>query len=77
MILRPASARLSRLATRKEAKKIARSTLVISAGWKDMGPRRIQIRAPLMLWPRPGTKGRMRKARPAHMAQRSQRRSRR
>ena len=45
-----------------------------SAGWKDMGPSRIQILAPLISTPRNGMNGRMRKMRPATIADQSHRR---
>ncbi len=54
---KPASASTSRFSTRYEAKAMASSTFAASAGWKLYGPTWIQIWAPNLSVPNPGTSG--------------------
>jgi hypothetical protein len=51
---------LSRSETRYPAKKTAKQIFANSAGWKEKPTRRIQMRAPLIVLPSPGTMGRSR-----------------
>ena len=44
---------------------MARAILANSPGWKLMGPRLTQMRAALMLTPKPGTRGSISKKAPA------------
>ncbi|TWG84159.1 hypothetical protein L603_002100000360 [Cellulosimicrobium cellulans J34] len=59
---------MSRLVTRYPAKKIANAIFANSAGWSEKPNRLIQICAPLMRAPRPGTSGSATSTMPAIIA---------
>ena len=60
-VARPSS---SRRCTRYPAKKMARASFASSPGWNPIGPIRVQMRAPLMDTPTPGTIGRISRTTP-------------
>ena len=55
----------SRRSARYAAKKMASAILANSPGWKLIGPTLTQMRAPLIVWPMPGTSGRRSRNAPA------------